>query len=791
MPPDAADDASPRDPFTTMTRQAWAVLGVLSGTIFLEGLDVSMMGVALPSMRADLGLSTGALQWVVSAYVLGYGGFVLLGGRAADLFGRRRMFLLWLGVFIAFSGLGGLAVGGWMLIVARFVTGVSAGFLTPASLSIITTSFAAGEVRNRALLVYGGVGAGGFTLGMVAGGLLTTVGWRWVFFAPVIVAAVLWALAVRHLTERPAVAGRPRGVDVAGAVTLTGGMLVIVLARVRAPEVPAAVTLATSSAGMLALAAFVAVERRSPSPLIRLGILRSAPLVRADLGARLFVGAFIGFQFVLVRYLQELRGWSALVTGLALTVAGVDMILAPTVTPWFVRRYGEPAGGPGGDAARGGVVRDVPADRRGLVVPDAPARAAPRGPGIRGGVRPARDRRHRRCRRRGAGPRRRAVQRVDAVRWRARAGRRHGGQPGRDRRRPHPGRQARRPSRRAGGAPRRRRRRRGAHRVGAAADLQRRRRQRGHRQRGHRQRGHRRREHRRPARRPTRGLTAAGIGQRTAMARRPIPDQDPSPPRRALARARMPLVATGAVVLVAGVLARAPRPVVLTGLTVFAVGFALYVRAGTPVGRVAELRPPVDGRWRAMNSPTTRVPSHGVHAWGQTYAIDLVADPGGGDRPGFGLWPIARRPEDFPAFGRPVRAPVDGEVVRVRRGWRDHWSRTSPLAILYLAVESVREIAGPSGVVGNHVVIRGADDTCVLLAHLRHRSPRVEVGDRVSAGDVVAECGNSGNSTEPHLHLQVMDRPSPWIGSARPFRFGGEAPPANQQHLDLATGVGS
>jgi MFS family permease len=323
-----------------MTRQAWAVLGVLSGTIFLEGLDVSMMGVALPSMRADLGLSTGALQWVVSAYVLGYGGFVLLGGRAADLFGRRRMFLLWLGVFIAFSGLGGLAVGGWMLIVARFVTGVSAGFLTPASLSIITTSFAAGEVRNRALLVYGGVGAGGFTLGMVAGGLLTTVGWRWVFFAPVIVAAVLWALAVRHLTERPAVAGRPGGVDVAGAATLTGGMLVIVLALVRAPEVPATVTLATSSAGVLALAAFVAVERRSPSPLIRLGILRSAPLVRADLGALLFVGAFIGFQFVLVLYLQELLGWSALVTGLALTVAGVDMILAPTVTPWFVRRYG-------------------------------------------------------------------------------------------------------------------------------------------------------------------------------------------------------------------------------------------------------------------------------------------------------------------------------------------------------------------------------------------------------------------------------------------------------------------
>ena len=124
----------PDSPYERMTRHAWAVLLVLCGTVFLEGLDVSMMGVALPSMRADLALSTSSLQWVVSAYVLGYGGFVLLGGRAADLFGRRRMFLLWLAVFIGFSGLGGLATGGEMLVVARFVTGVSAGFLTPATM---------------------------------------------------------------------------------------------------------------------------------------------------------------------------------------------------------------------------------------------------------------------------------------------------------------------------------------------------------------------------------------------------------------------------------------------------------------------------------------------------------------------------------------------------------------------------------------------------------------------------------------------------------------------------------
>ena len=328
-------------PYERMTAHAWAVLLVLCGTVFLEGLDVSMMGVALPSMRADLGLSTSSLQWVVSAYVLGYGGFVLLGGRAADLFGRRRMFLLWLAIFIGFSGLGGLATDGWMLILARFVTGVAAGFLTPASLSIITTSFAPGELRNRALLVYGGIGAGGFTLGMVAGGLLTTAGWRWVFFAPVLLASLLLALAHRFLTEGAAVPDRTRrGFDAAGAVTMTGGMLLIVLGVVRAPEVAGVLTAVTLAAGAVLLAAFVAVEKRAADPLVRLDILRSAPLVRANLGALLFVGSFVAFQFIVVLYLQELRGWSALETGLALLIAGIDTILAPTVTPWFVRRFG-------------------------------------------------------------------------------------------------------------------------------------------------------------------------------------------------------------------------------------------------------------------------------------------------------------------------------------------------------------------------------------------------------------------------------------------------------------------
>jgi MFS family permease len=315
------------------------VLLVLCGAIFMEGLDVSMMGVALPSIRADLGMSTGSLQWVVSAYVLGYGGFVLLGGRAADLLGRRRMFLLWLGVFLAFSGLGGLANEGWMLIVARFATGVSAGFLSPAGLSIITTSFAEGPARNKALLVYAGTAAAGFALGMVVGGLLTEISWRWVFFAPVLMSFALLLAAIRLVPDD----GRPepsaRGFDVAGATSLTGAMLLLVYAVVELGEPDAGVIAALAGSAVL-LAAFVTIERRARSPIVRLGILRSGALVRANLGAMLLVGSFLGFQFIAVLYLQELRGWSALQTGLALAVAGVDAVLAPTVTPWLVNRFG-------------------------------------------------------------------------------------------------------------------------------------------------------------------------------------------------------------------------------------------------------------------------------------------------------------------------------------------------------------------------------------------------------------------------------------------------------------------
>ncbi|MFC4014380.1 MFS transporter [Nonomuraea purpurea] len=321
--------------------RSWGVLAVLCGAIFLEGIDVAMLNVALPSIRADLGLSTGMLSGVVSAYVLGYGGFMLLGGRVADLLGRRRVFLFFLGVFLLFSGLGGFAEEGWVLLVARFVTGVAAAFMTPAGLSLITTTFPEGRQRNQALLIYAGTAAGGFALGLVIGGLLTAFGWRWVFFAPVLFSAALLIAAIPLLKET----GRPssaRGFDLAGALSVTGAMMLLVygVVRLEHPENGWPLTVAVFAGGFALLAAFVAIERRSASPLVRLGILRSGPLVRANIMAALLTASFFGFQFLVTLYLQELRGWSTIQTGLALLAAAADVILAPILTPWLVNRFG-------------------------------------------------------------------------------------------------------------------------------------------------------------------------------------------------------------------------------------------------------------------------------------------------------------------------------------------------------------------------------------------------------------------------------------------------------------------
>jgi EmrB/QacA subfamily drug resistance transporter len=325
-----------------LTTRAWGMLLVLCSAIFLDSMDVSMIGVALPSIREDLGLSTSSLQWVVSAYVLGYGGFLLLGGRAADLLGRRRVFLISLGVFVGASALGGLVDDGNLLIATRFIKGVSAAFTAPAGLSIITTSFAEGPVRNKAIAIYTATAATGFSLGLVAGGLLTEIGWRWVFFLPVPVALVTLLAGIRLVPRDQGGTRLARSFDLAGAATLTAGMLLLVFTVVEAPEPGWASlrTLASFAATAAILAAFLTIERRTAAPLVRLGIFRSRPLVQANVAAMLLVGGWFGFQFIATLYMQQLRGWSPLETGLAIFPGGMLVaVLAPRIAP-LVTRFG-------------------------------------------------------------------------------------------------------------------------------------------------------------------------------------------------------------------------------------------------------------------------------------------------------------------------------------------------------------------------------------------------------------------------------------------------------------------
>ncbi|MFI6945013.1 M23 family metallopeptidase [Streptomyces sp. NPDC050422] len=208
---------------------------------------------------------------------------------------------------------------------------------------------------------------------------------------------------------------------------------------------------------------------------------------------------------------------------------------------------------------------------------------------------------------------------------------------------------------------------------------------------------------------------------------------------------------------------------------------------------VVEVEPPVSGRWTALNSPADKVPSHGIHGYGQTYAIDIVAEPepepepeheheGAPSRPKFRrLWPIARRNHHFPAFGAPLLAVADGTVVYAADGRRDHLSRNSLPALVYLMLieASVRDVLGPGSIVGNHLVLDLGDGTYAMYAHLRRGSLRVRVGEAVQAGRQLAECGNSGNSTEPHVHFQLMDDPDLDVAIGVPFTWRGIGVPAN------------
>jgi EmrB/QacA subfamily drug resistance transporter len=319
----------------------WAALIVLCAVVFLDALDVSMVGVALPSIQDDLGLSTSSLQWVVSGYVLGYGGLLLLGGRTADLLGRRRVFLIALAVFAVASLLGGVVNDGTLLIAARFVKGVSAAFTAPAALSIITTTFAEGPARNRALSIFTASGASGFSLGLVISGFLTELGWRWTFLMPVPVAIIALVAALKFLPkhrEEKAEGGH----DLIGAVTITASMLLLVYTVVEAPQSGwgSPRTIASLAGAAVLLAAFVVTELRVKHPLVRLGILRSGPIVRANLGLVILFGSYVGFQFVAMQYFQNFLHWSALETALAFLPAGLLVAVSSTKMGKLADRFG-------------------------------------------------------------------------------------------------------------------------------------------------------------------------------------------------------------------------------------------------------------------------------------------------------------------------------------------------------------------------------------------------------------------------------------------------------------------
>src|SRR6478736_3867758 len=320
--------------------RTWALLITLCIVLFLDGLDVSMIGVALPSINAELDLSTSSLQWLVSGYILGYGGLLLLGGRTADLVGRRKVFLVALTVFALASLAGGLVSSGPLLILTRFIKGLAAAFTAPTGLSIITTNFAEGPARNRALSIYTVFGAGGYSSGLLFGGLMTGVGWRWTFLLPVPIAlAALAAAFVLLPKDKPAEDG---GHDLFGALTSTAAMLLLVYTVVSAPVVGWATARTIGSFVLVAalVAAFVLIETRVEHPLIRLGILRKATLVRASLAIIAVAGSYFSWQFIVTLYLQDSLGWSPLKMALAILPVGLMVAASAVFSDRLVNRFG-------------------------------------------------------------------------------------------------------------------------------------------------------------------------------------------------------------------------------------------------------------------------------------------------------------------------------------------------------------------------------------------------------------------------------------------------------------------
>jgi EmrB/QacA subfamily drug resistance transporter len=314
----------------------WWALALLCGAFFMVILDANIVIVALPSIDGDLGFSEQGLQWVISAYALTFAGLLLLGGRAADLLGRRRVFMVGLVFFTLASLICGLAWSPGALIGARALQGIGAAIMTPTALSIISTTFEEGPERNKALAIWGMLGAFGATAGYLIGGpLVDGPGWEWIFFINIPVGLLALVLSPVLLRESRATATR-RSYDPAGALTITGALILLVYALVEAPDSGwgslQTVLLLAGAAALLA--GFAVIESRHRAPLVPLRVLRSRTLVGANLVMLLFATVGFGMPFILTLYAQQVLGYSALEFGVSFVVtpiaAAVGMIVAQT-----------------------------------------------------------------------------------------------------------------------------------------------------------------------------------------------------------------------------------------------------------------------------------------------------------------------------------------------------------------------------------------------------------------------------------------------------------------------------
>jgi EmrB/QacA subfamily drug resistance transporter len=317
-------------------------LVLLCAGSFLGVVDTTIVAIALPSMRRELGFSGADAQWVLNGYALVFGGLLLLLGRCGDLYGRRRLFVAGLALFGAASLAAGLAWEPWVLIVARCVQGAGAAALVPASLSLVTTTFAEGEERNRALGVYGAMAALGFVVGMVLGGLLTEfLGWRWVFFVGVPVALAVLALAPAAVPESRN-EGAPRVLDVPGAATATLGLASLIYAISEVPKYGwgSPLTLGLVALGALLLGGFVAAERRSEAPLVPLEVFSERTLAVPNSAVILQSMIGIAWLYVLTLYFQDALGYGPLQTGFLFAPMTLASVVAAPVSGRLVTRLG-------------------------------------------------------------------------------------------------------------------------------------------------------------------------------------------------------------------------------------------------------------------------------------------------------------------------------------------------------------------------------------------------------------------------------------------------------------------